>query len=141
MSLLFGNPTNTVINTVAILRLDNIYGLPTCLVINVISYMHVFVCVFRIYIYIYIYIFVSMSFKPTSTHMWQTYLSTMVARVDLIVFFMCFLHLSNNLVEADWGLSLKEELKFKKRLINLKKFAIKSIQVRFLEAILLILLF
>jgi hypothetical protein len=82
-----------------------------------------------------------MSFKPTSTHMWQTYLSTMVARVDLIVFFMCFLHLSNNLVEADWGLSLKEELKFKKRLINLKKSAIKSIQVRFLEAILLILLF
>jgi len=75
-----------------------------------------------------------MSFKPTSTHMWQTYLSTMVARVDLIVFFMCFLHLSNNLVEADWGLSLKEELKF-------KKSAIKSIQVRFLEAILLILLF
>jgi len=73
--------------------------------------------------------------------MWQTYLSTMAARVDLIVFFLCFLHLSNNLVEADWGLSLKEELKFQKRLINLKKSAIKSIQVRFLEAILLILLF
>jgi hypothetical protein len=61
--------------------------------------------------------------------------------VDLIVFFLCFLHLSRNLVEADWGLSLKEELKFKKRLINLKKSAIKSIQVRFLKIILLILYF
>jgi hypothetical protein len=71
--------------------------------------------------------------------MWQTYLSTMAARVDLIVFFLCVLHLSNNLVEADWGLSLKEELKFQKRLINLKKSAIKSIRERFLEAILLIL--
>jgi hypothetical protein len=71
--------------------------------------------------------------------MWQIYLSTMAARVDLIVFFLCFLHHSNNLVEADWGLSLNEELKFHKRLINLKKSAIKSIQVRFLEVILLIL--
>ncbi|XP_062162078.1 protein neprosin-like [Alnus glutinosa] len=50
--------------------------------------------------------------------------------VDLIVFFLCFLHLSNNLVGADWGLSLKEELKFQKRLINLKKSAIKNIQTR-----------
>ncbi|GLT81350.1 hypothetical protein SLA2020_527390 [Shorea laevis] len=45
----------------------------------------------------------------------------MVARVDLVVFLLCFLHLSNNLVEADWGLAFKDELKFQKRLINLKK--------------------
>jgi hypothetical protein len=87
---------------------------------------------------VYIYIFVLCALNP-QTHLWQTNLSTMAARVDLIVFFMCFLHLSNNLVEADWGLSLKEELKFQTRLINLKKSAIKSIQVRFLEIILLIL--
>ncbi|GLT81355.1 hypothetical protein SLA2020_527440 [Shorea laevis] len=54
----------------------------------------------------------------------------MVARVDLVVFLLCFLHLSNNLVEADWGLAFKDELKFQKRLINLKKYAIKSIQTR-----------
>ncbi|GLT81360.1 hypothetical protein SLA2020_527490 [Shorea laevis] len=54
----------------------------------------------------------------------------MASRVDLVVFFMCFLYLSNNLVEADWGLSLKEELTFKERLINLKKSAIKSIQTK-----------
>jgi hypothetical protein len=113
---------------------SNTYGLPTCHLMSFPIYMHVCVCVFsRIYIYIYMYL--CLCALNLQTYMWQTYLSTMVANVNSIVFFLCFLHLSNNLVEADWGLSLKEELKFQKRLINLKKSAIKSIQVKFLEAI------
>jgi succinate dehydrogenase/fumarate reductase cytochrome b subunit len=81
-----------------------------------------------------------MRFKPTNSYVAKLFI-VHGGKGGLIVFFLCFLHLSNNLVEADWGLSLKEELKFQKRLINLKKSAIKSIQVRFLEAILLIILF
>jgi hypothetical protein len=65
----------------------------------------------------------------------------MASRVDIIVFFLCFIVcVSNNLTKADWGLSAKEELEFQKQFINLKKFAIKSIQVRFLNVTLLLLL-
>jgi hypothetical protein len=123
-----------------ILRLYNIYGLPTCHVMSFPIYVCLCLCL-CVCVFFRIYIYLCLCALNLQTHMWQTYLSTMAARVDLIVFFLCFLHLSNNLVEADWGLSLKEELKFQKRLINLKKSALKSIQVRFLEVILLILLF
>ncbi|XP_059436303.1 protein neprosin-like [Corylus avellana] len=53
----------------------------------------------------------------------------MAFRMDIIVFFLCFIYVSNNLTKADWGLSTKEELEFKKQFLNLEKFAIKSIQI------------
>ncbi|KAE7996403.1 hypothetical protein FH972_001132 [Carpinus fangiana] len=51
------------------------------------------------------------------------------SRVDIVVIFLCFILVCNNLVEANWGLSTKEVSEFKKQLINLKKLAIKSIQI------------
>ncbi|GLT81353.1 hypothetical protein SLA2020_527470 [Shorea laevis] len=85
---------------------------------------YICVCVFS-----RIYIFVSTHFKPTKSYVANLFIDH-GWKGGLIVFLLCFLYLSNNLVEADWGLSLKDELKFKKRLINLKKYAIKSIQTR-----------